>query len=155
MNPIMYWFLCCKTSAALKSLNGLKVVILELADQVTGRTRAGEYAGKTVALSLKNVSFAYLSRMKTLPEHTDLAANIYRAAVDLLERHWPEGWPVRTVEVALAELVLKPTEQHTLFREKEKLGRAGRTCDYIRNRFGGKAIFRASSFTGVGVRYAG
>ncbi len=133
----------------------IKVVILELVEKVAERVRSGGYAGKTVVLSLKDASFAYLSRMKTLRAHTDLAADIYRAAVDLLARHWPEGWPVRMVGVTLAGLILKPAEQLTLFGEREKWGRAERACDYIRNRFGERAIFRASSLTEAGVRYAG
>jgi DNA polymerase-4 len=133
----------------------IKVVILELADRVAERVRSGGYAGKTVVLSLKDANFAYLSRMKTLRTHTDLAADIYRAAVDLMERHWPKGWPVRMVGVALAGLIPKPPEQLTLFGDREKLSRAERSCDYIRSRFGEKAIIRASSLTEAGVRYAG
>ncbi|MGB9804440.1 MAG: DNA polymerase IV, partial [Desulfofundulus sp.] len=124
-------------------------------DRVAERVRMGGYAGKTVVLSLKDANFAYLSRMKTLRTHTDLAADVYRAAVEILERHWPEGWPVRMVGVALAGLVPKPPEQLTLFGDREKLSRVERSCDYIRSRFGEKAIFRASSLTGAGVRYAG
>lgn len=133
----------------------VKVVILELADQVAERVRAGRYAGKTVMLSLKDANSACLSRMKTLSEYTDMAADIYRAAVDLLVRHWPEGWPVRTVGVALVGLVPEFPEQLTLFGDKKKRKKAERACDYIRHRFGEKAIFRASSLTGAGVRYAG
>lgn len=133
----------------------IKVVILELAEKVAERARGGGYAGRTVVLSLKDANFAYLSRMKTLPAYTDLTADIYRAAVELLERHWPEGWPVRTVGVALAGLTAGPPRQLTFFEGREKWERAERACDYIRSRFGERAIFRAASLTGAGVRHAG
>ncbi len=107
-----------------------------------------------VALSLKDANFAWLSRMKTLPERTDLAADIYRAAVELLKRHWPEGWPVRMVGVALASLLPAKMEQLTLFGEREKIRRSERACDGIRSRFGERAVFRAVSLTKAGVRYA-
>ncbi|MGB9804030.1 MAG: DNA polymerase IV, partial [Desulfofundulus sp.] len=123
-------------------------------DRVAERVRMGGYAGKTVVLSLKDAHFAYLARMKTLRAHTDLATDVYRAAVELLERHWPEGWPVRMVGVTLTGLVPKPPEQLTLFGDKEKRRKAEQACDYIRNRFGEMAILRASSLTGAGVRYA-
>ncbi|ACA59282.1 DNA-directed DNA polymerase [Candidatus Desulforudis audaxviator MP104C] len=132
----------------------IRVVILELADQVAARVRAGGYAGRTVVLSLKDAGFRYLSRLKTLPAPTDLAADIYRAAASLLERHWPEGWPVRMVGVALAGLVARPPVQATLFGERERLEAAERACDHIRERFGARAVFRASSLTGAGVLYA-
>ncbi len=132
----------------------IRVVILELADLVAERVRAGGYAGRVVALSLKDANFAWLSRMKTLPERTDLARDIYRAAVDLLKKHWPEGWPVRMVGVALGGLTPVKMEQPALFGEREKIRRSERACDRIRSRFGERAVFRAVSLTKAGVRYA-
>jgi len=132
----------------------IRVVILELADLVAERVRAGGYSGRVVALSLKDANFAWLSRMKTLPERTDLTADIYRAAVELLKRHWPEGWPVRMVGVALGGLLPTKMEQPTLFGEREKIRNSERACDRIRSRFGERAIFRAASLTKAGVRYA-
>jgi DNA polymerase-4 len=58
----------------------IKVVLLELADQVAARVRAGGYAGRTVVLSLKDAGFRRLSRLKTLPAPTDLAADIPSAS---------------------------------------------------------------------------
>lgn len=132
----------------------IQVVLLELADLVAQRVRAGGYAGRTVVLSLKDTGFACLSRMKTLPEPTDLARDIYRAATELLKRYWPDGWPVRMVGVTLAGLLPGRLEQLTLFGEKEKVRSSEKTCDYIRSRFGENAIFRAVSLTRAGVRYA-
>jgi DNA polymerase-4 len=132
----------------------IRVVILELADLVAERARAGGYAGKVVVLSLKDANFAWLSRMKTLPERTDLARDIYRAAGELLARHWPDGWPVRMVGVALGGLAPVKMEQPTLFGEREKIKRSERACDRIRSRFGERAVFRAASLTKAGVRHA-
>lgn len=132
----------------------IKVVILELADLAAERVRAGGYSGRVVVLSLKDANFAWLSRMKTLPERTDLAADIYQAAVELLQKHWPESWPVRMVGVALAGLLPAKMEQPTLFDDREKLSRSERACDRIRSRFGERAAFRAASLTKAGVRYA-
>jgi len=130
------------------------VVILELADLVAERVRAGGYSGRVVALSLKDANFAWLSRMKTLSERTDLAADIYRAAVELLQKHWSEGWPVRMVGVALVGLLPVKTVQPTLFGEREKIRNSERACDRIRSRFGEQAVFRAALLTKAGVRYA-
>jgi DNA polymerase-4 len=131
----------------------IKVVILELADLVARRVRAGGYVGKTVVLSLKDASFAWLSRRCTLSEYTELAFDIYQAAVKLLTCHWPEGWPVRLVGVTLAGLIPKRVEQLNLFKEKEKLKSSERACDRIKSRVGEKTIFRAVSLTRAGVRY--
>jgi DNA polymerase-4 len=136
-----------------RSREEIKVVILELADLVARRVRAGGYAGKTVVLSLKDANFTWLSRRGTLLEHTELAFDIYQAAVKLLTCHWPEGRPVRLIGVALAGLIPKRVEQLDLFKEKEKLKNSERACDHIKSRFGEKTIFRAVSLTRAGVRY--
>jgi DNA polymerase-4 len=131
----------------------IKVVILELADLVGQRVRSNGCVGKTVVLTLKDAAFTWLSRMRTLGEYTDLTPDIYLAAVKLLEKHWSPHWPVRMVGVALAGLIPLEADQLTLFGKKEKLKRMEKSCDLIRNRFGGKAVFRAVSLTGAGVRY--
>lgn len=99
------------------------------------------------------MQLAWLSRMQTLGEYTDLTLDIYLAALKLLDRHWSPSWPVRMVGVALAGLIPRRAEQLTLFGKKEKLRRMERSCDLIRSRFGEKAVFRAVSLTGAGVRY--
>lgn len=132
----------------------IRVVILELADLIAQRVRAGGYVGKVVMLSLRDTNFAWLSRMKTLCERTELADDIYRAAVDLLKRHWIDGRPVRMVGVALGSLVPQRSEQLTLFGEREKIRKAEQVCDRIKGRFGERAVFRAISLTKEGIRYA-
>jgi len=133
----------------------IRVVIRELADRVARRVRAGGYVGKTVVLSLKDADFAWLSRRRTLPAYTDLSAEIYRAAVELLDGHWPAGWPVRLVGLALDNLIPLKQEQLTLFGERERMQRLEWSCDRIKDRYGERAIFRAVSLTGAGVRYEG
>jgi len=132
----------------------IKVVILELSDLVAERVRAGGYVGRTVVLSLKDSNFAWLSRMHTLPEFTDLAFDISKTGLIILKKHWPDGWPVRMVGVALAGLTSQKMEQLTLFGEREKLKKTEEACDRIRSRFGERAVFRAVSLTRAGIRYA-
>lgn len=132
----------------------VEVVLLELADLVGERVRAGGYAGKTVVLSLKDTSFKWLSRMQTFRRYTNLTNDIYRGARELLERHWPPRAPVRMVGVALANLVShQGGEQLTLFGEQERMRRMEAAGDAVRRRFGERAIFRAVSLTAAGVRH--
>jgi DNA polymerase-4 len=123
----------------------LRAVILELADLVAYRVRSDGYLGKTVALCLKDPEFCWLSRAQTLPEYTDLAPEIARAALNLLARHWFPNWPVRMVGVTLSNLIPRRIEQPGLFGDGERLRRIEQACDLVRNRFGRSALFRASS----------
>ncbi|MDR9757708.1 MAG: DNA polymerase IV [Thermacetogeniaceae bacterium] len=125
--------------------NEIKVVILELADLVAHRVRAGGYLGRTVSLTLKDTNFCWLSRMQTLKRPTDLAADISAAAFDLLQKHWSPRWPVRMVGVSLANLFPSQLEQAELFGNREKLRGIEKACDQVRERYGRTAVFRAVS----------
>lgn len=123
----------------------IKVVILELADLVAYRVRAGEYLGKTVSLSLKDTNFCWLSRMRTLSKPTNLATDISAAAIELLQKHWFPHWPVRMVGVTLSNLFPSGAEQAELFGNREKIRSIEMACDQVRERYGKTAVFRAVS----------
>jgi len=125
--------------------NEIKVVILELADLVAHRVRAGGYLGRTVSLTLKDTNFCWLSRMQTLKRPTNLAADISAAAFELLQKHWSPRWPVRMVGVSLANLFPSQVEQAELFGNREKLRGIEKACDQVRERYGRTAVFRAVS----------
>lgn len=129
----------------------LKVVIMELSEIVSRRVRQGGYVGRTVVLTLKDHNFNCLSRMLSLGEYTNLTEDIYRAGAALLEQHWSPWLRTRMVGVALTNLISLKHEQIDLFGEKEKLRRAARACDLVRDRFGEKSIKRAVSLTDAGV----
>lgn len=130
----------------------IAVVILELSDLVARRARQGGYAGRTVALVLKDNNFNWLGRSRTLKGHTNLPEDLYEAGIWLMEKHW-SGYPVRMVGLALAGLVRNTAIQQDVFGRSEKLGRLAGACDRIRTRFGEKTIKRASSLTRSGVFY--
>ncbi len=130
----------------------LRAVILELVDLVAYRVRSDGYVGKTIALCLKDPEFSWLSRMQTIPEYTDLAPEIARAALNLLAEHWYPNWPVRMVGVTLSNLIPRRIEQPGLFGDRERLRRIEQACDMVRNRFGKRTIFRASSLAAPWVR---
>lgn len=123
----------------------IKTALLELSDLVAYRLRAGGYKGKTVILTLRDTKLEWFSRRRTLPCYTDLASDISQAALSLLEQHWPSHKPVRLVGVSLSGLIPNKLEQLSLFGEKEKIKKVEKACDYIKDRHGKGAIFRAVS----------
>jgi DNA polymerase-4 len=129
----------------------VEVVILELCEIVCRRVRLGGYVGRTVNLTLKDVEFLWMSRSHSVPSPTAAANDIYRIAVELLHRHWPDWKPVRMVGVSLAGLVKNTSEQIDLFGEVEKARLLHAACDRIKDRFGEQSIFRAVSLTPAGV----
>ncbi len=129
----------------------IEVVILELCEIVCRRVRLGGFVGRTVHLTLKDVEFLWMSRSQSVTFPTASANDIYRVAVELLRRHWPEWKPVRMVGVSLAGLVKNTWEQVDLFGEAEKARLLHAACDRIKDRFGEQSVLRAVSLTPDGV----
>ncbi|NSW82769.1 MAG: DNA polymerase IV [Syntrophothermus sp.] len=127
------------------------VPLLELSEYVAARAREHGYKGRTVAITLRDSNLAFLRRVKTLPHYTDLAADIYEAAVYLWRKHWSPGWRVRMVGVGLGELRKEAPDQLQLFVDREKVRRLEEACDRINCRWGKGTIMRASSLTRAGV----
>lgn len=129
----------------------VEVIILELCEIVCRRVRLGGYAGRTVNLTLKDVDFLWLTRAQSISCPTASVKDIYKVAVELLHRHWPEWKPVRMVGVSLAGLVKNTSEQMDLFGEAERARLLHAACDRIKDRFGEQSILRGVSLTPEGV----
>lgn len=79
-------------------------ILLDLTDMVGGRLRQAGLAGRTVTLTIRDPAFQTITRSHSLARATDLTEEIYAAACQLLDRHWPPGKPVRLLGVGIANL---------------------------------------------------
>ena len=118
-----------------------------LCDSVAARLRAqGLYCG-AVAVGIKDPAFKSVSRQKHLPCSTHLRGELLEAAMELIDRMWKPGTPVRLLSVTALALTdsLETYEQVDLFarqqpekrQRQEKLEQA---VDGIRRKYGGGAI---------------
>ena len=118
-----------------------------LCDSVAGRLRAhGLYCG-AVAVGIKDPSFKSISRQKHLGHSTHLRSELLEAAMELIDKAWKPGSPIRLLSVtALALTDAQETyEQTDLFAPQQEAGDAKRenlerAVDAIRKKYGGKAI---------------
>jgi DNA polymerase IV len=78
--------------------------IVHLADRVAGRLRGASRAGRTVQLKVRYKGFRTITRSRTLPEPTDLAAEIGRVARELLDAV-TVGDGIRLLGVSVQQLV--------------------------------------------------
>jgi DNA polymerase-4 len=123
--------------------------ILALSDKVAGRLRAHGFVARTVSIKVRTSDFATFTRAKTLPQPSDTAADIYRAAQDLLPTVDLHGLAVRLVGVKAEnlkeregmpeQLTLDEAVSPTLRRDAEL------ALDAVRDRFGSKSIALGST----------
>ena len=118
-----------------------------LCDSVAGRLRQhGLYCG-AVAVGIKDPSFKSISRQKHLNHSTHLRGELLEASMELIDKAWKPGTPVRLLSVTALALTdsLETYEQADLFapRQPEENARREnleRAVDAIRKKYGGKAI---------------
>ncbi|MGQ0668590.1 MAG: DNA polymerase IV [Actinomycetota bacterium] len=116
---------------------------LALSGRVAARLREDGYRARTVVLKVRLANFTTLSRSRTLPAPTDVAADVYGVAAELYRGLPGARRRVRLLGVQATGLVSAGAEQLALFRG-ERWGDVERAVDRIERRFGRGAALPAA-----------
>ncbi|MBP1914707.1 nucleotidyltransferase/DNA polymerase involved in DNA repair [Lederbergia galactosidilyticus] len=133
-------------------LEDIKVVLLELSEEVARRARFKDYMGGTVSLSVRGTSFktptGFQRQLKlTTPTHFDL--DIFHAVCLLFQKYW-DGLPVRSIGVTLSQLQIAQQYQLNLFNSELKKEKINQALDFVYLKYGPTALIRASSLNEAG-----
>ena len=131
----------------IADLDLLDGYLWRLAEQVSDRAKAKEYAGKTVTLKVKKSDFKSLTRSVTLSEPTQMADRIYSSARQMLDGVAAQA-PFRLIGVGISHLTKPDEADHymdLLEQDAAKRAKAERATDAIRERFGKDAIRKGRS----------
>ena len=121
-----------------------------LAERVGRRLRRHGLYGTTVKIKLRWSDFTTLTRQMTLEQPTDLDSVICEVAAQLFARTWLPGKPVRLLGVGVCGLAANAYQlQLWADRRLERSRRLQATLDTVRERFGSRAIRRASELEQV------
>lgn len=133
----------------------IKIVLLELCEEVCRRARGKGLMGETASLGCRGADFdrpTGFYRQAKLAGPTNHAKDLFKAACRLFDAFW-DGEPVRSVGVALSQLREDDTVQLDLFRDVVKERSLDRAVDSIKAKYGTAAIVRLSSITVAGQAY--
>lgn len=134
-------------------LEEIKVVLLELTELVCQRCRGKGYMGHVVSVGLMGADYdrpTGFSRQMKMDDPTNVTNQVYRAAVELMMRHW-DGYPVRKVGVSLSQFSQDDEYQLSLFDpNREKTMALERATDALKRKYGDATILRAVSITDAG-----
>ena len=134
------------TAVDITDMDSARRILLSLCETVGMRIRKDGQTGRCISVSIRSSEFSNSSRQKQLAEPTDATMEIYREACDVLDKLWDKHTPLRQLGVYISKTATEMDRQTTIFQQDdyEKLSKADKTIDEIRNRFGENAIIRAS-----------
>lgn len=135
-----------------RTLDSIKVILLELSELVCQRSRSKGLMGQVVSAGCQGADFdrptGFYRQMK-MAHSTNLTEEVYEVACRIFEKFW-DGQPVRKVGISLTGLTSDETYQMTVFPDRERKMALEKATDEIKHRFGNAAIMRASSATSSG-----
>lgn len=121
----------------------LKAAVHEQSQSIGRQLKRHELFGSTVALKIRWPNFTKITRQSTLPKPTDDAKQIEAMALDLLDKNWKPGKPVRLIGVRVSNLG-PPSRQLALWdwnpKTVEKQERLQQAIDTLQQRYGQAAI---------------
>lgn len=128
----------------------LRAGVTLLCDEVAARLRQLNMKCATVQIAVRDPSFRDISRQKPLGVPTYLARELVQGAMELLERSWSPGAPVRALTVTAQNLLPadQTGEQLDLLSpgaspKRDKVEKIERTMDGLRGKYGKEVISSA------------
>jgi DNA polymerase-4 len=125
----------------------LERTLWRLSEKVSGRLKAKELAGSTVTLKLKTADFRLRTRARSLPAPTQLAAKIFAAGRELLERE-ADGTKFRLLGIGVSALA-SPADADPadlVDRRGARDKAAEHAVDRLRAKFGREAVVKGLAF---------
>ena len=132
-------------------------VLLSLCETVGMRMRRDRQAGACITVHLRSSDFENWSRQRQLGTATNVTAELYRQACQVLDEMWDGKAPLRQLGVQMTRLSSGSLRQYSLFDEGdyERLEKLDTAVDAIREKFGEDALVRATFLTGETKSMAG
>jgi len=124
----------------------LETALLQLSEMVAKRLREHHLYARTIQLKLRDEDFSTITRAQSLDHATQLDREVAAAVIGLFRKAWDGKTPIRLLGVHAGSL--QDTEgQMSLLEEPrtERLRKAFRSVDHIRDRFGDSSISLAKT----------
>ena len=129
----------------LTGLEDITTALTSLSDTVASRLRKYQMKCFGVKVDIKDPNFKTISRQKQLPVSTNLAADLKKAALEIIKSSWRLTDPIRLLTLTAINLTDETCEEQlSLFdapaESREKGESIERTMDDIRKKFGNSSI---------------
>jgi DNA polymerase V len=131
----------------------IKLVILEMCEEVARRARTHRKVGRTISLGIGYSQDEFgggFYRSRTIGQPTNVTMELYRVCLELFREHY-NGKTVRQISLAISNIADDCELQLNLFdMGAYKKRDLGYVVDSIRRRYGSGSLLRAVSYTAAG-----
>lgn len=128
----------------LADFRPLELHLWRLTERVSARLKAQQLAGSTVNLKLKTADFRIRTRAQSLGHPTQLAARLFAAARELLERE-TDGSAFRLIGIGVSALAQADGDDFADLLDRRS-AEAEQAVDRLRERFGDDAVVKGLAF---------
>lgn len=136
------------------TLKEVKVVLLEMCEDVSRRARDADKVGRTISLSIGYSKHSFengFSRARTIEVPTNDTMRVYEVCLELLNVNYLKR-PVRQIAVSISKLETEHSVQLDLFsldskNDLWKRRKLALVMDGIRSKYGSTALLRAVSLS--------
>jgi len=128
----------------LADFRPLELELWRLTEKVSARLKAQQLAGATVTLKLKTADFRIRTRAQSLGHPTQLAARLFAAARELLERE-TDGSAFRLIGIGVSALARADGNDFADLLDR-RTAEAEHAIDQLRERFGDDAVVKGLAF---------
>ncbi len=128
----------------LADFRPLELHLWRLTERVSARLKAQQLAGSTVNLKLKTADFRIRTRAQSLGHPTQLAARLFAAARELLERE-TDGSAFRLIGIGVSALAQADGSDFADLLDR-RTAEAEQAVDRLRERFGDDAVVKGLAF---------
>tara|TARA_R110001592_G_scaffold77487_2_gene233228 strand:- start:50521 stop:51687 length:1167 start_codon:yes stop_codon:yes gene_type:complete len=134
-------------SSDVNDLEILRIILMDLVEDVSRRLRKNKLRGKTIQLKIRYDDFSTFTRSITVSQPTDLTREIEQSALLMLDQKLPERpLSIRLIGVGVTGFQSGSQHQKSLFDEEDqqKFSRLDQVKDQIASRFGSNSIIRGN-----------
>ena len=134
-------------SSDVNDLEILRIILMDLVEDVSRRLRKNKLRGKTIQLKIRYDDFSTFTRSITVSQPTDLTREIEQSALLMLDQKLPERpLSIRLIGVGVTGFQSGSQHQKSLFDEEDqqKYSRLDQVKDQIASRVGSNSIIRGN-----------
>ncbi|MFH1862408.1 MAG: DNA polymerase IV, partial [bacterium] len=123
-------------------LDDLQSYLLTLVQMVCRRLREGDFAGRTVTLTIRYSDFHTVTHRKSSRRSSNDENDLFKIAWGLFQQYYITGFPVRLLGISVSNLSPRSSRQLDLFDRESQLYPA---IDALRAKFGEGILRRGST----------